>query len=112
MRLLLDTHILLWWDSGTHLTRETISLIEEAEQVYVSAVVAWEVAIKVALGRLTIGRSVIEMADTAGFEQLPVYFHHAEAVAALPLHHGDPFDRMLAEVFEITADGVSSKLSQ
>ena len=96
MRLLLDTHVLLWWADGTHLDRATISQIEEAEQVYISAVVAWEVAIKTALGRFSPERSVSVMATSYGFDQLPMYFTHAEAIASLPFHHRDPFDRMLA----------------
>ena len=95
MRLLLDTHVLIWWDEGARLSREATNAIREAEQVYVSAVSAWEIAIKTALGRLAPTRTVSEAVAESGFEELPVRFRHAEALATLPRHHRDPFDRML-----------------
>ena len=95
MRLLLDTHVLIWWDEGARLSREATSAIREAEQVYVSAVSAWEIAIKTALGRLAPTRTVAEAVAESGFEELPVRLRHAEALVALPRHHRDPFDRML-----------------
>ena len=96
MRLLLDTHVLIWWDEGARLRPDADRAIREADQVYVSAVCGWEVAIKTSLGRLNPRRTVAEAVDDSGFEELPVRLHHAEALAALPLHHRDPFDRMLA----------------
>lgn len=105
MNLLLDTHVLIWWGAGTHLDTETISQIRNADQVWVSAVVAWEIAIKTALGRFRAERSVADITSRAGFEPLPVYFHHAEMAAMLPMHHRDPFDRMLAA--QAMADGLT-----
>ena len=95
MRLLFDTHVVLWWDAGTTLSLETIGLIEEAEQVYVSAVTGWEVAIKSALGKLRTRRTVSQAMEASGFVELPVYLRHAELVATLPWYHRDPFDRLL-----------------
>jgi PIN domain nuclease of toxin-antitoxin system len=95
MNLLLDTHVLIWWDEGRRLAAEARRAIEEADTVYVSAASAWEVAIKTALGRLRPTRTVQEAASDSGFLELPVTFGHAERVAALPPHHRDPFDRML-----------------
>jgi PIN domain nuclease of toxin-antitoxin system len=103
--LLLDTHVLIWWDEGRRLAPEARRAIEEADAVYVSAATAWEVAIKIGLGRLRPTRTVEEATRESGFLELPVTFRHAERVAALPAHHGDPFDRLLvaqAEVEELT----------
>ncbi len=95
MRLLLDTHVLIWWDEGRRLSPEAHRAIGAAEEVFVSAASAWEVAIKVALGRLRPTRTVAEAAGESGFTELPVTFRHAARVASLPPHHRDPFDRLL-----------------
>jgi PIN domain nuclease of toxin-antitoxin system len=95
VNLLLDTHVLIWWDEGRMLTGAARRAIEEADTVYVSAASAWEVAIKIGLGRLRPTRTVQEAAEESGFLELPVTFRHAERVAGLPAHHRDPFDRLL-----------------
>ena len=95
MNLLLDTHVLIWWDEGRRLAAAARRAIEEADTVYVSAATAWEVSIKMGLGRLRPSRTVQQAAEESGFLELPVTFGHAERVAALPGHHRDPFDRML-----------------
>jgi PIN domain nuclease of toxin-antitoxin system len=95
MRLLLDTHVLIWWDEGARLSRNAVAAIREADQVYVSAVTGWEVAIKTAVGRLQTSRTVTEAILETGFEELPVRLRHAQALARLKAHHRDPFDRML-----------------
>jgi PIN domain nuclease of toxin-antitoxin system len=69
--------------------------IASADVVFVSAVSAWETAIKVSLGRLTIPYSIESGVEDSGFEKLPILFSHAEAAGSLPNHHQDPFDRML-----------------
>jgi PIN domain nuclease of toxin-antitoxin system len=96
MRILLDTHVLIWWDEGARLRAEAKRAIRDADQVYVSAVSGWEIAIKTALGRLRPSRTVAEAVADSGFEELPVRLRHAEALARLAPHHRDPFDRMLA----------------
>ena len=63
--------------------------------MYVSAASAWEVAIKIGLGRLTPTRTVQNSVDESGFLELPITLRHAERVAGLPTHHLDPFDRLL-----------------
>jgi len=95
-RLLLDTHVFLWW-RGEHrrLRRGARDAIAEAEIVFVSAASAWEAAIKVALGRLRVPDTIEAGVIDSGFEKLPINFSHAEAAAHLPQHHHDPFDRML-----------------
>ncbi len=95
MRLLLDTHVLIWWDAGTGLNASTVEAIQTADQVYVSAVSGWEIAIKASLGRIETTRRVEDAVTESGFEELPVRLRHARRSAALPWHHRDPFDRML-----------------
>ena len=105
MNLLLDTHVLIWWDEGRRLAAEARRAIADADSVYVSAASAWEVAIKTGLGRLRPTRTVEEAVDESGFLELPVTFRHAERVGKLPPHHRDPFDRLLiaqADVEELT----------
>ena len=105
MNLLLDTHVLIWWDEGRRLATEARRAIADADSVYVSAASAWEVAIKTGLGRLRPIRTVEQAVDESGFLELPVTFRHAERVGKLPPHHRDPFDRLLiaqADVEELT----------
>jgi len=95
-RLLLDTHVFLWWrGQPDRLRKATRSAIGEAEVVFVSMASAWEIGIKQSLGRLELPSSVEEGVADSGFEKLTITFAHAEHAAALSLHHGDPFDRML-----------------
>ena len=103
MNLLLDTHVLIWWDEGRRLAGAARRAIEAADTVYVSAASAWEVAIKIALGRLRPARTVEQAAEESGFLELPITFRHAERVARLPVHHRDPFDRLLIAQAEIEA---------
>jgi PIN domain nuclease of toxin-antitoxin system len=95
-RLLLDTHVFLWWrvDDG-RLGEPARSAISGADLVMVSAASAWEAAIKARLGRLELPERFEAGVLASGFERLPIGFSHAEAAAALPAHHRDPFDRML-----------------
>lgn len=94
MRLLLDTHALVWWDNDRLPQRVTAS-IQAAAAVYVSAVTAWEIAIKTGLGKIVARGTVAEAIADYRFSALPVTVEHADAVRALPLHHRDPFDRLL-----------------
>jgi PIN domain nuclease of toxin-antitoxin system len=101
VNLLLDTHVLIWWDEGRRIAAAARRAIEEADTVYVSAASAWEIAIKTGLGRLRPTRTVEAAASESGFLELPVTLHHAHRIAALPPHHHDPFDRMLVAQSEI-----------
>lgn len=97
MKLLLDTHAALWWLSdddqiGEHVGRH---LTDETNQVLLSAVVVWEVAIKRSLGKLDAPDDLVSILLGAGAQPLPVTLDHAAAVETLPWHHRDPFDRML-----------------
>jgi PIN domain nuclease of toxin-antitoxin system len=95
MRLLLDTHVLIWWDAGARLSKRAADAIRAADQVYVSAVSGWEIAIKTSLGRIETTRDVGVAVSESGFEELPLRLSHTEALRLLPPHHRDPFDRML-----------------
>ena len=100
MRLLLDTHILLWCLAGDRrLDGRTRRMIENsANTVLFSAASIWEIAIKAALGRMDFGVRPAEIAvaaRTTGFGELPVGADAAALVADLPHHHRDPFDRLL-----------------
>jgi PIN domain nuclease of toxin-antitoxin system len=98
-RLLLDTHVVIWWDSGSRsLGRQTRKAIAGANAVQVSAASEWELSIKSALGRVDVRRSIGESAHAAGFEQLQVTFEHAREVRRLEGVHKDPFDRLLVAV--------------
>jgi PIN domain nuclease of toxin-antitoxin system len=100
MRLLLDTHVLLWAlvepDRLSRLTRETLE--DSANDVLFSAASIWEIAIKAQLGRIDFPVRPAVIADAAvrtGFVELVVRADAAAKVADLPLHHRDPFDRLL-----------------
>jgi PIN domain nuclease of toxin-antitoxin system len=96
VKLLLDTHIVLWWRlDSRRLRRPVREHIATADVVWVSAASGWEVAIKQGLGKLSLADSFLWMVEDSDFDELPVTLRHAERVAALPLHHTDPFDRML-----------------
>lgn len=95
MRLLLDTHAFLWLVAGDErLPASARSLVAGAEVVLLSAASVWEAEIKRAAGRLT-APPVTDAARRADVDVLPVTADHAHAAAHLPLHHRDPFDRML-----------------
>jgi PIN domain nuclease of toxin-antitoxin system/antitoxin (DNA-binding transcriptional repressor) of toxin-antitoxin stability system len=94
VRLLLDTQTFVWWDNA-RLPKAVVRRIRRAEDVLVSAVAAWEVAIKGALGKMTGTGSVAEAIGDYGFTALPIVVSHGDAVRALPAPHRDPFDRLL-----------------
>src|SRR5881227_512019 len=95
MRLLLDTHIALWWvdDSLSASAKRTINA---ASDVFVSAVSVWEMVIKTSTGRLRVDLDDLLLEfQRVGLQRLAVTWSHALAVRQLPRHHSDPFDRML-----------------
>jgi PIN domain nuclease of toxin-antitoxin system len=98
VRLLLDTHILLWWVSGdrklSKALRATIASTDNA--IAVSAATFWELAIKKQLGRVDVDLAKLQAAVAAdGFEEMPVEIAHTLRLQALPDLHRDPFDRLL-----------------
>lgn len=102
MRLLLDTHAFLWFVGGeASLSAAARSaIVDPANQAFVSIASAWEVAIKVSLGKLTVDALTVagffdEQMEANGFAYLPIEPRHVFRVATLPFHHRDPFDRLL-----------------
>lgn len=96
MRLLLDTHVVLWWQTDDRrLGREARKAIATADIVWVSAVSGWEASIKAALGRLRLDEKFRILVAADEFTELPVSLAHTERLLDLPPHHGDPFDRLL-----------------
>jgi PIN domain nuclease of toxin-antitoxin system len=97
MRLLLDTHVLLWWlDDSEALSRNARSVIADPENaVYVSAVSVWEIVLKASAGKLDIPVDWADAIAEEPFRHLSVTREHALKVAELPPLHRDPFDRLL-----------------
>jgi PIN domain nuclease of toxin-antitoxin system len=94
---LLDSHVLLWWLSDPErLSEEALDVLKSRESVvFVSAASVWELAIKRRLGRLDFPSNLTEVIADASLHPMPVQLGHALATADLPLHHRDPFDRLL-----------------
>jgi len=97
MKLLLDTHILLWWlaDDPRLPPSASAAIADSDAVVTVSAATAWEIAIKKAAGRLDAPDDLIDALGANDFETLAITAAHGLAAGALPPHHADPFDRML-----------------
>lgn len=96
MKLLLDTHTLLWWlDDDVQLADQAREAIATAALVVVSAASCWEIGIKQAIGKLSGPVDVEAEIEGNGFAPLSISARHALAAARLPDHHRDPFDRVL-----------------
>ncbi|HEX3870452.1 MAG TPA: type II toxin-antitoxin system VapC family toxin [Pirellulales bacterium] len=109
--LLLDSHAMLWffWDDP-QLSTAAKALIEDADNLkLVSVASCWEIAIKVGLGKLDLGESsgtfLQRELSLNNFELLPITLIHATTVERLPMHHRDPFERLL--VAQAITDGLS-----
>lgn len=94
---LLDAHALLWWlsDDSRLPAASRAVMADSDEQIHVSAVTAWEIAIKRALGKLRAPEGLQQIVAQEGFSPLAVDLDDGERAANLPRHHNDPFDRML-----------------
>jgi PIN domain nuclease of toxin-antitoxin system len=100
INLLLDTHVLIWWleRSPRLVARAKRTLLSPNTQPTVSAASIWEISVKAAVGKLRLIdplESWVPRLREWGVRELPISFEHAIAVGNLPLHHSDPFDRML-----------------
>ncbi len=100
MRILLDTHLILWALTGSPSLPEKAAkmILDEANHIYFSPVSVWEVSIKHSLSSAKMpvsGRDLLGYIQAAGYVELRVTSGHAVAVETLPHHHKDPFDRML-----------------
>jgi PIN domain nuclease of toxin-antitoxin system len=95
--LLLDAHALLWWLADDRQLSEEAraGIADPLTRVWVSAVTAWEIGIKRALGKLSAPPDLLRQLQREGFDELPITVADALHAAALPRHHDDPFDRML-----------------
>jgi PIN domain nuclease of toxin-antitoxin system len=94
VRLLLDTHTFIAWDDNK-LPKQVTKAIQEAQEVYVSSAVAWEIAIKCGIGKLAARANVVTALGEYDFQELPITILHAQQVRSLPPIHRDPFDRIL-----------------
>ncbi len=95
MRLLIDTHIFLWWMKGDkNLRQKTIDRINNAERAFVSSISLFEIHTKKSIGKLDTPDSNLYLGNK-GFAVLPFTYDHSESARMLTLHHRDPFDRML-----------------
>lgn len=96
MRILLDSHVALWWlEDNPSLGSQCRAVIANADEAFFSAVTPWELGIKRALGKLTMPDGLVKALDEGGFVPLAISAAHAELASALSAHHRDPFDRML-----------------
>jgi PIN domain nuclease of toxin-antitoxin system len=103
LRLLLDTHALLWWLSGGGALRPNAraAIADGSSFVAVSAASAWEISIKRAIGRLKAPSDLVAQLEHHRFSPLPISVPHALRAGELPPHHPDPFDRMLVAQAEL-----------
>ncbi len=96
MKLLLDTHVVIWWQrDDRRLNKAARHAIATAEVVWVSAVSGWEVAIKVALGRIRLAEPFDVLIAADDFTELPLTLAHAAQLSTVAPRHADPFDRAL-----------------
>ena len=102
-RLLLDTHALVWWSSDVpqlnSLAHDEIA--DPRNEVFVSAITGWEIAVKRAQGRISAPDNLGTVIEDRGFTHLPLTFRYAEQAGSLPMHHRDPFDRFLVAQAQI-----------
>jgi len=101
MKLLLDTHIFIWWANEPERLpdKANVALQDGANDLILSAVSAWEIQIKIQLGKLRLRQSLAELIksqrETNDLQILPLELGHVLTIDTLPFHHKDPFDRLL-----------------
>ena len=100
MRLLLDTHVLIWWLAGDLLLSASAkaAIADPGNEAFVSAASAWEIATKSRIGKLPQAAALADLSGVLGgqgFVELPITVRHGQAAGSLPGPHRDPFDRML-----------------
>lgn len=96
MRLLIDSHVALWWlGDNPSLGPRSRDLLAAADQTFFSAVTPWELGMKRVLGKVSFPDGLVHALETGGFLALPISARHGEHAPTLPRHHRDPFDRML-----------------
>ncbi|HWL43212.1 MAG TPA: type II toxin-antitoxin system VapC family toxin [Ilumatobacter sp.] len=96
MRLLLDSHVAVWiLKDSARLGARARRSIADADEAFFSSATPWELSIKQNLGKSDIGIGLAVQLTSDGFKELPITAAHGEAAGALPLHHRDPFDRVI-----------------
>lgn len=120
MRVLLDTHVYLWWlQDHPKLSKAGRDRIVAASEVYVSSASIWEATIKAGIGKLEVDvKQLVTEIESNGFQELSISARHAATVALLPDIHRDPFDRMLVAqalcepLRLLTVDGILTGYSE
>lgn len=117
MKVLLDTHILLWWlaDDEQLPAPAAATIADPDTEVLVSAASAWEISIKQAAGQLDAPEDLLDAVAANYFETLPITADHAVAAGRLPAHHADPFDRMLiaqGQIEDLTVVSADRRFSE
>jgi PIN domain nuclease of toxin-antitoxin system len=103
-RFLLDSHILIWLDTGNpRISPALLGDLSRADQRFLSAATAWELGIKQTAGKLRLKSPIGSMLERFRLVELPVTIRHADGAAMLPLHHRDPFDRILIAQAQLEA---------
>lgn len=97
MRILLDTHVFLWWNGQPQMIAGPLrdAIADPANEIFISAASVWEIGIKRAIGKLGFAQRIVQAIVAHGFQLVPITGEHAEHAAELPRHHADPFDRLL-----------------
>ena len=100
MQILIDTHILIWFLEGNNLlsTQRQKLLSDSQNEVFISIASLWELAIKISIGKITLSKSLFQIIQQLGVENieiLPILPQHVLQVENLPFHHRDPFDRII-----------------
>ncbi|HSW96674.1 MAG TPA: type II toxin-antitoxin system VapC family toxin [Candidatus Saccharimonadales bacterium] len=97
MHYLLDTHIFLWWLNATNKLAQPLQMViqDPNNYIYISTATAWEISIKHRTGKLPLKTTISEMISISGFQVLPITLPHILQLEKLPVHHNDPFDRIL-----------------
>lgn len=95
MKILLDTHAFLFWRTDALAGRARELIADPDNEIYLSAASVWEISIKRGIGRLSMQGNVEDMAAEDGFLPLAINLDHARLAGELPMHHRDPFDRLI-----------------
>ncbi|MCA9432022.1 MAG: type II toxin-antitoxin system VapC family toxin [Candidatus Omnitrophica bacterium] len=111
MRILLDTHTLLWTLADDPKLDDKVreAIINEANEIFASVASVWEISIKQSLGKLDAPENLVETLEATRIDLLPIIAIHAIEVSRLPLHHRDPFDRMLIAQARIEGMTISTQ---
>ena len=117
MRYLLDTHVLLWWRGDDprlpSYWDDQLNYFNKGHEIFFSPVSIWEISIKRSIGKLKLEGATVDFARSLitdhGFRQLPIELHEICRTEKLPMHHRDPFDRLLiAQAIELGATAITS----